>query len=103
MNSFPTSSVQGANTFYRAGDVASNRCADLIQKSISTYCNAKNIRSKEGDYFLLNCSYYTAVLIECGFISNEREEALLNTDEYKDRFVEAVYNGILLYFGNESI
>lgn len=103
MNSFPSSAVQGANTFYRADDRASNRCADLIQKSLSTYCNATNIKSKEGDYFLLNCSYYTAVLIECGFISNAREEALLNSDEYKARFIDAVFNGILLYFGNSSI
>lgn len=103
MNSFPSPSAQGANTYYRADDQASNKCADLIQKSISTYCNAKNIKSKAGDYFLLNCSYYTAVLIECGFISNEREESLLNTNEYKQRFVNAVYNGILLYFGNAKI
>ena len=103
MNSFPSASAQGANTFYREGDRASKDCADLIQKSISTYCNAKNIKSKEGDYFLLNCSYYTAVLIECGFISNETEEAMLNSAEYKTRFTDAVYNGILLYFGNAKI
>lgn len=103
MNSFPSQSAQGANTFYRKDDEASNRCADLIQKSISTYCNAKNIKGKEGDYFLVNCSYYTAVLIECGFISNEREESLLNTEEYKHRFTDAVFNGILLYFGNARI
>ncbi len=103
MNSFPSGNAHGANTYYRAGDEASEKCADLIQKSVATYCNAKNIKSREGDYFILNSSYYTAVLIECGFISNAREETLLNTKDYKKRFVDAIYNGVLLYFGNRGV
>ena len=103
MNSLTNHTVQGANSFYREGDEASKYCADLIQKSISTYCNAKNICGRVGDYFILNSSYYTAVLIECGFISNAREEALLNSSEYRERMVDAIFNGILLYFGNAKI
>ena len=99
MNSFPDSSAYGAMTYYRAKDEASNNCADLIQKSISTYCNARSTKSKEGDYFMLNCSYYTSVLIECGFLSNRDEERMLNTDEYRERMTDAIYKGILLYFG----
>lgn len=100
MNSFSDSSAYGAETYYRANDKASKYCADLIQSSFFTYLNARNKTSKVGDYYILNCSYYTAVLIECGYISNPTEEAKLNTEEYKNQFVEAVYNGILLYFGN---
>ena len=48
---------------------------------------------------MLNCSYYTSVLIECGFLSNAEEEAMLKTEAYKNKFIEAVYNGLLLYFG----
>ena len=99
MNSFPDSSAYGAMTYYRSGDEASKNCADLIQSSISTYCNARSKESKEGDYFMLNCSYYTSVLIECGFISNPNEESMLNSEEYKNRMVDSIYKGILLYFG----
>lgn len=99
MNSFSDSSARGAMTYYRNNDEASKQCADLIQQSISTYCNASSKKSKVGDYFMLNCSYYTAVLVECGFISNPYEEKLLNTDEYKERMINSIYNGILLYFG----
>ena len=52
---------------------------------------------------ILNCTYYTAVLIECGFISNPEEEKLLNSKEYKQKMIDAIYKGILLYFGNVSI
>lgn len=103
MNSFSSSSANGAVTYYRNEDSASKICADLIQKSLKTFCNARMEKSKVGDYFMLNCSYYTAVLIECGFISNPEEEKLLNNSSYKEQMVNAIYNGILLYFGNNSI
>lgn len=103
MNSFSSKSAKGAMTYFRAGDNASKQCADLIQKSIATYCGAKNTLGKVGDYYMLNCSYYTAVLIECGFISNPEEEKLLNSSAYKSKMIEAIYSGILLYLGNSSI
>ena len=103
MNSFPSSSVKGASTYYRSGDSSGKMCADLIQESIQTYCGARNQKSKIGDYYILNCSYYSAVLIECGFISNPEEEDLLNSSDYKNKMINAIYNGILLYFGDNHI
>lgn len=103
MNSFPGSSAKGANTYYRDGDVSGENCANLIQKSISTYCGARNLKGKVGDYYILNCSYYTAVLVECGFISNPEEERLLNSSEYKKTMVDAIFNGALLYLGSKIV
>lgn len=103
MNSFSDSSARGAMTYYRVDDEASKTVGDLIQKSLHTYCGARFDSSKVGDYFMVNCSYYTSVLVECGFLSNPEEERLLNTKEYKNKFVDAVYNGILLYFGGQSL
>lgn len=103
MNSFGDGSVCGANTYHKTNDDASVYCADLIQKSIKNYCGARNTISKAGDYYILNCSYYTSVLIECGFLSNSEEERLLNSNEYKEKFTDAVCSAILLYFGNKLI
>lgn len=103
MNSFTNSSARGAVTYYRDGDRASEQCANYIQKSLNTYCDAKYQNGKVGDYYMLNCSYYTAVLIECGFISNPEEEQLLNSENYKNLMIDSIYNGILLYFGNNQI
>ena len=99
MNSFNISSARGAMTYYRKGDKASEYIGDLIQKSLKKDCNAIYEKSKVGDYYMLNCSYYTAVLIECGFISNPEEEKLLNTENYKNKLINAIFNGVLLYFG----
>ena len=103
MNSFRDSSVRGAITYYRVDDASSRKVGDLIQKALYTYCGARLEKSKVGDYFMVNCSYYTSVLIECGFLSNPDEEKLLKTKEYKAKFIDAVYSGILLYFGNQKL
>lgn len=99
MNSFSSPSAHGASTYYRSGDESGQIVSDLIQQSLNTYLGAPSTTGKVGDYYILNESYYTAVLIECGFLSNPEEEHLLNTDEYLEKFVDAVYNAILLYFG----
>ena len=103
MNSFASQSARGPMTYYRANDKAGKTCADLIQKSIATYCGARTEQSRVGDYYILNCTYYTAILIECGFISNPEEEKLLNSKKYKREMVDAIFKGILLYFGNASM
>lgn len=99
MNSFPNSSAHGATTYYRKNDAASQNIANLIQKSLNTYLNSPNTAAKVGDFYILNCSYYTAVLVECGFLSNPEEERLLNTNEYMQNLTQAIFAAILLYFG----
>lgn len=103
MNSFSSPSAKGAITYYRSGDDSGKACADLIQKSLHRYCAAKNEASKVGDYYMLNSSYYTSILIECGFISNPEEERMLNSSEYREKMVDAITSGILLYFGSANI
>ncbi len=99
MNSFRDHSAHGATTYYRKGDKASMTVANLIQQSLNTYCDAPSSTAKVGDYYILNCSYYSAVLIECGFLSNAEEESMLNSTEYKNKIVDAIFSAILLYFG----
>ena len=103
MNSFVSPLARGAVAYYKNDDPASKRCADYIQKSLNKYCDAKIDQAKVGDYFMLNCSYYTSILIECGFISNPEEEKKLNTESYKELMVDSIYKGILLYFGNNHV
>ena len=39
------------------------------------------------------------VLIECGFISNNKERELLNSDDYQDEIVDSIINGLIKYYG----
>ena len=37
-------------------------------------------------------------IVECGFLSNEEEEKLLQTEEYQDKLAWGIYIGIMNYF-----
>ena len=99
MNSFSDKSARGAITYYKLDDEPSKNVGNLVQKSLKENCGARLENSKTGDYYILNSSYYTAILVECGFISNPEEENLLNSEEYCKKIVNSIAQGIGLYFG----
>lgn len=99
MNSFPLKSVNGAKAFYRKDSEKSKQVADNIQKSMHYYCGVKSKMSATGDYYILNCTEYPSVLVECGYLSNPEEEQKLLSKEYREKLMHSVYCGILLSLG----
>ena len=85
------------------GDLDNNELAKIVMNSmiIGTGAKDKGIIERE-DLIVLNQTKMPAILIECGFISNENEEKLLLTDEYQDRLVNSIVNGIEEYFSMNS-
>ena len=49
------------------------------------------------DYYILNCSDYPSVIVECGFLSNGEDEALLLSEEYREKIAETVTAGALSF------
>ena len=99
MNSFPLDSCKGAKTFYQIGSDISFEAAKNIQNSLHYYIDNASSTVGAGDYYILNCSKYTSVLIECGFVSSPEEEQLLNDASYREKFVYGIYCGIMMYLG----
>lgn len=99
MNSYPTSECVGSKTFYKIDSEASKQASQCIQNSLHYYIPNASKSVAKGDYYILNCTNYTSVLIECGFMSNPAEEKLLNTQEYMRQFIYSVYCGIVMYLG----
>ena len=58
---------------------------------------------KNADYHVLRNASGPSVLIECGFLSNEREALLLDNDSYNEKLVEGIALGIINYLnaGND--
>jgi len=52
---------------------------------------------KNANYCVLRGSYIPAILVEVGFVSNPREEQLLNSANYRQRIAESLENGIRDY------
>lgn len=99
MNSYPTSQCAGSKTFYKIDSEASKQASQCIQNSLHYYIPNASKTVAKGDYYILNCTNYNSVLIECGFISNPAEEKLLNSDQYMQQFIYSVYCGIVMFLG----
>ena len=57
---------------------------------------AKERSAIAGDYFILSLNI-PSVLVECGFLSNPKEEELLLTEDYQRRAAKAIRDGIVEY------
>ena len=49
-----------------------------------------------GDYYILTLGV-PSVLVECGFLSNREEEALLLTEDYRQRVAQAIAQGVVAW------
>ncbi len=58
--------------------------------------------SERSDMTGFNWSTVPVILLECGFMSNPQDDALLETDEYKQKIVDAIADGLILYFENQK-
>lgn len=99
MNSFPTGSSRGAQVFYGAENSLSQTLANFIQSDfIRTLVKPRKVASK-GDYYILSCTQIPSVLIECGFLSNQEEEQLLLSNDYREKLCYSILCGSLMYLG----
>ena len=93
-NYYPRSSVRGAQVFYAPGSEEGQSIAGALQKIINTNLEACTRTEASGDYYILQCTEYPSVLVECGFLSNPDDEKLLVSSEYQDKVAYTIYTGI---------
>ena len=98
MNSFPLRACRGAYVFYKKGSNSGLHLAESVQKSLCQSIDYARETVSVGDYFVLNYSQIPAVLVECGFVSNEEEEKLLLSESYRQKFCYALFAGVMNYF-----
>ena len=92
-DSRPSSARGSGNAF----DKNNYRLAYEIQKALVRNTKAEDRGVKHARFFVLRNATCPAVLIETGFISNQREGALLNRADYQAKIVNAIVLGILNY------
>ena len=95
MNEYAGRSQSGPQVFYREGCPAGRLLAGAIQEAMIAGLSPKKEREAAGgDYYILTFGV-PSVLVECGFLSNAQEEALLLTPEYRERVAVAVVQGVI--------
>lgn len=96
-NSYTDSGVSGAQVFYYNASDRGQQLAGCIQNRILTGIegiNERPIKGNDSYYLLLNTPCPT-VIVECGFLSNEAEAALLCDESYQQKLAEAICSGTL--------
>lgn len=86
-NSAPDGRIRGAHVFY-GDEVLSRPLAQAIQDGIRTALDPENDRTVQRaaeSIYLMNHISCRAVLVECGFLSNPREERQLRDPVYQKK------------------
>lgn len=78
---------------------ASQLLAKKIQKRLVAAMGTKDRGDKHGDYHVLRENSMPAVLVELGFIDNKADNAKLASPTYRQKAAQAIYYGILDYYG----
>ena len=95
MNSFPSKKVRGAHVFYGDNSQTGKALAESVANELFQNIPHAYKEVKVGDYFILNCVESPSILVECGFLSNEEEEKLLQNQDYINNFCYQIFCGIL--------
>lgn len=102
MNHFSDRQVQGPMVFYQAGAEAGQ---ELSQEIMDALCGELGIQSRlanPGNNFVTRIPAAPAALVECGFLSNGEEEALLQQPAYQQQLARAIAQGVLAYLGESE-
>jgi len=96
LNAYSSSNVKGAQVFYQNTE-KSKLLADIVQGELNNI-TSKDRKIKNGDYFILNQTKITGVLVECGFLSSPEERIKLNDSNYQIKIADKISRGIVKYF-----
>lgn len=97
-NSFPEPIWSGSQTFYHSSSPDSKLLAESIQDSLVKDLGPNRRRALAADYRVLRDSKMPAVVVEIGFLSNPREEKLLQEAAYQKKVAKAIASGLAAYF-----
>lgn len=102
-NSYQDGSVRGPQCFYYQGSQEGESIALILQEQLNVGLEIERPRvAKANDsYYLLKKSTVPTVIAECGFLSNQEEAMLLDTEAYQEKVAWNLYLGILKYLNTK--
>lgn len=96
-NHFENEREWGCQIWYSPNDESSKVIADKALSSVKELLQPTNQRENKvsgSDYYILYKASVPSIMIECGFMSNAKENELLKTPDYQKNFAFAVTAGI---------
>ena len=99
-NHFSQSQYYGTQIFYGVKNQESKLLAASIRQVILEKLqpeNKRELKKATGDIFLLSNAKVPAIIVECGFLSNQTELLKLKNKDYQQEMACAIACGILAY------
>ena len=99
-NQFTDPKYYGAQMFYSANSEQGARLASIMQNQFVRFLQPENKRETKpvGDeLYLIHFAKCPSVMVECGFLSNPDEAALLESEEYQSKVAFTIFAGICEY------
>lgn len=78
-------------------DGANAVLAQYVHKGLVAHTGALDRGVRRARFYVIRNANSPAVLVECGFLSNSREMARIDTEAHRDRIAEGIARGILTY------
>ena len=103
LNSCHSDEPHGAETWkWHKTRPFSKTLADAVQADLIAATGAKNRGVKESDvYYVLKHTKASALVVECGFISNNEECHKLFNPDYQEKIADGICSGIIKAFAKQ--
>ncbi|MBU5471930.1 N-acetylmuramoyl-L-alanine amidase [Roseburia sp. MSJ-14] len=99
-NKFDNNAYSGAQVFYSSNNDKSRVLAESIRNSVVSLLqndNTRELKPANSDIYLLDNATVPAVIVECGFLSNDEERAKLLDSGYQSEMAYSIAMGVLEY------
>lgn len=97
MNKFPIEKYSGLQVYYSSNNSVSKDLAETVRGAVKQSLQTENnrqIKAATSAIYILDRIRIPAVLIECGFLSNYAEEALLQDVQYQKKLAAVLCSAI---------
>ena len=102
MNDFQDNTdICGPLVLFMPGSDQGRILAESIQGYLNTALDAQGSARSESLY-VLKSGNQPCVLVECGYLSNAREEQMLQQADYQQKTAKAICDGIVLFFEGQE-
>ncbi len=104
-NSFQEEYVKGAQTFYYDKSLGGKVLAEMIQAQVKNTIADGNHRVAKANtsYYMIKKTNCPLVIVECGYLTNNKEASLLLDANYQDKMAWGIHLGIMQYINQSGL
>lgn len=105
MNRFPVEKYRGLQVYYSENHEKSLSLAQTVQtvsEETLHNTNGRKVKPSGSSIYLMEHLEIPAILVECGFLSNSEETALLKSETYQKKLAICLYASLMRYFSENA-